>query len=92
LILPSEKNEDKGNIKYFAGDITKESSLEAVFQNTEGYEVIVIHAAGIISIEDEITPLLYNVNVNGTKNIIEQCLKYSVKRYLCEFSVHQYQR
>ncbi len=88
LILPSEKNEDKGNIKYFAGDITKESSLEAVFQNTEGYEVIVIHAAGIISIEDEITPLLYNVNVNGTKNIIEQCLKYSVKRLVYVSSVH----
>lgn len=88
LILPSERNEDNGNIKYYKGDVTKIESLEPIFQDTEDYEVIVIHAAGIISIEDEITPLLYNVNVNGTKNMITQCLKHSIKRMLYVSSVH----
>ena len=88
LILPSEVNKDNGNIKYYKGDITKEDTLQEIFSNTEGYEVIVIHAAGIISIENEITPLLYNVNVVGTKMIINQCFQYSVKRLLYVSSVH----
>lgn len=88
LILPSEENVDQGNIKYYKGDITIEDTLQEVFSKTDGYEVIVIHAAGIISIEDKITPLLYNVNVNGTKNIIKKCLEHSVKRLLYVSSVH----
>lgn len=88
LILPTEENIDNGNIKYYKGDITKEESLQEIFSEMEGFEVIVIHAAGIVSIENEITPLLYNVNVNGTKMIIKQCMKYQVKRLLYVSSVH----
>lgn len=88
LILPTEENTDNENIKYYKGDITKEKTLQEIFSNIEGYEVTVIHAAGIISIESEITPLLYNVNVNGTKMMIKQCMKYQVNRLLYISSVH----
>ncbi len=50
--------------------------------------MIVIHAAGIISITDEVTPLLYNVNVTGTRNVIEKCLRHNVRRLVYISSVH----
>lgn len=88
LILPSESGEDNSQIKYYKGDITKLETLDVIFADSSDYETIVIHAAGIISISSEVTPALYNVNVQGTKNIITQCKKYNVKRLLYVSSVH----
>lgn len=88
LILPSEENTDTETVKYYKGDITKPETLLDIFEQTDGYEVIVIHAAGLISIGDQITERLYNVNVNGTKNVIKACFKHSVKRLLYVSSVH----
>ncbi len=88
LILPTESGKDDQQITYYKGDITKMESLEEIFSGLECNEVIVIHAAGIISIGNEITPLLYNVNVKGTKNIIEQCMRHHVKRLVYVSSVH----
>lgn len=88
LLLPSENHEDSGNVKYYEGDITDLESMDAIFSGTEGYEVIVIHTAGLVSIEDKITLDLYDVNVNGTKNVISMCRKYRAKRMLYVSSVH----
>lgn len=88
LLLPSENHEDFGNVKYYKGDITDKESMEAIFSDKEDHEVIVIHAAGLVYIEDKITPNLYDVNVNGTKNVISMCRKYRAKRMLYVSSVH----
>lgn len=88
LILPFESGEDDKQITYCKGDITKIDTLEEIFSDLECNEVTVIHTAGIISIGDEVTPLLYNVNVKGTKNIIEQCMRHHVKRLVYVSSVH----
>lgn len=88
LILPGEEGTDDEIITYHKGDVTSADSLDAVFSHTGGYEVIVIHAAGIISISGGITPLLYNVNVMGTSNVIEKCLRYNVRRLIYVSSVH----
>ena len=88
LLLPSENHEDFGNVKYYKGDITDKESMEAIFSDKEDHEVIVIHAAGLVYIEDKITPNLYDVNVNGTKNVISMCRKHRVRRMLYVSSVH----
>lgn len=88
LILPSESNQDGGNVIYFKGDITKPESLRDVFSDIDGDCTVVIHAAGLISIGDEITPALYNVNVNGTRNIIEACRQNGIGRLVYVSSVH----
>ena len=88
LLLPSENHEDSGNVKYYKGDITDLESMDAIFSGTGGSEVIVIHTAGLVSIEDKITLDLYDVNVNGTKNVISMCRKYRAKRMLYVSSVH----
>ncbi len=88
LILPDENAEDEANVKYYKGDITKIDSLEEIFSDTDGYEVIVIHVAGLISIARVVSPLLYEVNVNGTKNVVSLSMKYNVKRLVYVSSVH----
>lgn len=91
LILPTESNHNSKYVTYYKGDITKPETLSEIFSDTENYDVYVIHAAGIISIGNEVTPLMYNVNVNGTKNIIEVCKNHEVKRLLYVSSVHAIQ-
>lgn len=88
LILPTEEGEDDGQITYYHGDITSPPSLEAIFTGLEGYDVIVIHAAGMISIGAELTPQLYEVNVLGTRHIIDQCTAHHVRRLVYVSSVH----
>ena len=88
LLLPSENNTDREKISYYKGDITVPETMEALFSGLENHAVTVIHAAGLISIGNEITPALYNVNVNGTRNVIAMCRKYGVRRLLYVSSVH----
>lgn len=88
LLLPKESHEDTGSITYFKGDVTEPVSMEEIFSGMDGYEVTVIHAAGLVSIENNITPDLYSVNVNGTRNVISMCRKHQVRRMLYVSSVH----
>lgn len=88
LILPTENGEDDRQLTYYRGDVSRPETLEGIFSDAECNEVIVIHAAGIISIENKGSPRLYEVNVNGTRNIIDQCLRHRVKRMVYISSVH----
>lgn len=89
LVLPNEKNIDKfpKQIEICYGDITNKLDLDNFFKN-DGYEHIVIHSAGIVSISSKYNELVYNVNVNGVKNIVDYCIKYKVKRLIHISSVH----
>jgi dihydroflavonol-4-reductase len=59
-------------------DITKPETLDKAFEGvTNCY-----HLAGVVSIASKITPALYAVNVQGTKNVTEACIKAGVKRML----------
>ncbi len=91
LVLPAEKAElkDCGNVRYVEGDVRDKKSLDRFFSGAQGYDrVYVIHAAGIVDISGVITPLLQEVNVGGTRNIIEMCQKYAVHRLVYVSSVH----
>ena len=63
-------------------------TLRPLFENTFGSEVYVIHTAGIISIENNVSEKLRQVNVGGTKNIVDLCKEYKVKRLVYVSSVH----
>ena len=58
LILPSEYNVDTDNVKYYKGDITRPYTMQDIFSGIDGPSTVVIHAAGIITIGDEITTAL----------------------------------
>lgn len=94
LLLPDTLTEaeakNPGNewLSYWIGDVCKPETLEDFFTVPKGMEPYVIHAAGIVDITEKVTPLLYEVNVNGTRNIIQCCQRYCVKRLLYVSSVH----
>ncbi len=88
LILPSEHGMDDRQVTYYHGDVSKPESLQEIFSYAECNEVVVIHAAGIISISDQENPLMNKVNVEGTRNIVAQCIRHHVKRLVYVSSVH----
>ncbi len=90
FVLPNDKNILllPKNIEIIYGDVTKKNDLERFFENKDNYKLIVIHCAGIVSITSKYNELVYNVNVNGTKNITDMCLENHVKRLLYVSSVH----
>lgn len=87
LILPGEIPILAG-VNYYYGDVTQPQTLRPLFENTSDSEVYVIHTAGIISIENNVSEKLRQVNVGGTKNIVDLCKEYRVKRLVYVSSVH----
>lgn len=75
----SIKSLENLNCKIYYGDVTNKESLSSIFENTNGKEVLVIHCAAIVYIKSKYNPLIYNVNVNGTKNIVDKVLELNAK-------------
>ena len=65
--------------KIYYGDITNKSTLSSIFENINGKEVFVIHCAAVVYIKSKYNPFIYNVNVNGTKNIVDKVLEIKAK-------------
>lgn len=62
--------------------------MRPMFTDIENAEVLVIHTAGIVDISENVSPLLYDVNVGGTRNLIALCREYTVRRLVYVSSVH----
>ena len=71
------------------GDVRDRESLEALFEGLDrDAEVYVIHTAGIVSITEKMPENLWEVNVAGTRNVVELCLEHGVKKLVHVSSVH----
>lgn len=88
LVLPSEKNIPQGNLETFYADVTNKESLIPFLRMDKDTELIVIHCAGIVSITTKYNQMVYNVNVIGTKNIVDLCKDLNVKKLIYVSSVH----
>lgn len=62
------------------GDLLDHASLEELFTVPEGSEVVVIHCASIVTLNPDPSPKVHAVNVDGTRNIVEMCLRHRVKK------------
>lgn len=71
-------------VEIMEGDVRHLESLIKAFQNSD----IVYHLAGIIAIQTGQNKLLHDVNVTGTRNVIEACLKTGVRRLVYTSSIH----
>ena len=76
---PAEKYLPKG-IEIVHGDLLDKASLEQFFTTDEDDEVYVIHCASIVWVKVEANPMVRAVNVDGTANIIDQCLRHRVRK------------
>ena len=74
-------------IRVCMGDVCDPSSLDAFLEGADG-ESCVIHCAGIVSVASRPGEQLYNVNVGGTKNIIDACISHGVGKLVYVSSVH----
>ena len=92
LIFHNEKIEgfDISKVEVVEGDICDKDSLKTLFKNDDNYELIFIHCAGIITIASKNDDRVYNVNVNGTKNVVNLCKENHVKRLIYISSVHAF--
>lgn len=90
LVLPNEiaVGIEGLPVEIIYGDVRISDSLDPLFVGLEAFEVIVIHTAGIVSIKSEFNKDVYDVNVQGTMNIVNKCEQYSVKRLIYVSSVH----
>ncbi len=62
------------------GDLLDGAALDRFFAVPEGSEVIVIHAASIVTLDPRPNEKVRAVNVDGTRNIVERCLRHKVKK------------
>lgn len=88
LLFGEEEEKDEENIHYYKGDVRDAESLRPLFEECGGMDTYVIHTAGIVDISNHVSQKLYDVNVNGTKNIVALCREYKVKRLVYVSSVH----
>lgn len=88
LLLPGEEGIPDDRFTYIQGDVTAPETLDPLFEDTDGAQTTVIHCAGIVSIQKKVSPALYRVNVTGTRNLIEKCIQYRVRRLVYVSSVH----
>ena len=88
FLLPGEPTDSLDGLHYETarGNVLNKKSLEAAFKGAKA----VFHLAGIIAITPGKRKLLYDVNVQGTKNVINACLKMKVKRLIYTSSIHAF--
>ncbi|MDG1810796.1 MAG: SDR family oxidoreductase [Polaribacter sp.] len=65
-------------INWIKADITEITSLATLFKNVE----VVYHAAALVSFDDKEYQKMRQVNIEGTANIVNLCIDFSVKK-LC---------
>ena len=89
LRLFVQEGEDTSHIgKYAAeivrGDIRDKFAVSAAVRGCDD----VFHLAGLVKISGVHKKLVYDINVGGTKNVVQACLEKKVKRLLHVSSVH----
>lgn len=63
------------------GDITVEEDLNQFF-NVSDRDIYVIHCASIVTVSGDYNPKVYEVNVNGTKNMLKKAMEKKVKKFV----------
>lgn len=81
FVLNGESISSLNNLKcsIYYGDVTKADTLNSVFDGCDGIEIFVIHCAAVVYIKSKYNSKVYDVNVNGTKNIVDKVLEYNAK-------------
>lgn len=90
LVLPGDKSAGflEGMASLCEGDVTKKESLTPFFTLPKGDQAVVIHAAGIVSIASKFNQRVFDVNVGGTRNVLELCCETGVQKLVHVSSVH----
>lgn len=66
-----------GLVQWVEGDILDINSLETAMDGMD----FVVHAAAVVSFIPRDRKMMYKVNVEGTANVVNVCLKYKVQKF-----------
>ena len=67
-------------VEITVGDLLDTDALSEFFNVENPTELIVLHCASYVSLNPEWDSRVYETNVTGTQNIVDQCLKHNVKK------------
>ncbi|MFH1523525.1 MAG: NAD-dependent epimerase/dehydratase family protein, partial [Chloroflexota bacterium] len=76
------------DVEQVEGDVLDPVSLDAAMKDVE----IAYHLAGIISIMPGKNPLVWRVNVEGTRNVLEAARRARIRRLVYTSSIHAIRR
>jgi len=90
LVLPGEDLSplDGLEIEYYKGNVLDYESILPALSGVDN----VFHLAGIISIMPGQDPVVQDVNVNGTRNMVKAARAAGVKRFVYTSSIHAFKR
>jgi dihydroflavonol-4-reductase len=90
LVMPGDKAASSlpEGIERIYGDLLDKAAIGQFFDIPEDAETIVIHCAGIVSTSMKSSKKIYEVNVGGTKNIVDACVSNTVKKLVYVSSIH----
>lgn len=78
FVLPNDKamKHIPKEVEIFEGDLCDINSLEKFFTVPNGMKTIVLHIASVVTVDPTYNQKVIDINVNGTKNIIDLCLSH----------------
>lgn len=90
LILPGDISAQRlpAGVEKCEGNILDPGDLERFFADAPGAEVMVIHCAGLVSTVWNYDAQVFQINVRGTENVVQQCVRSRVKKLVYTSSVH----
>ena len=63
-------------VEIVTGDLCDINSLENFFKVPDDTQTIILHVASMVTVNPDYNQKLMDINVGGTKNIIEKCLEH----------------
>jgi len=93
MVLPGDTSQAlQGlDVEIVKGDLVNPEDIEHLFsfvKNIDSSQVIVIHTAGIVSIDFKEKELIDKVNFGGTRNIVDACVNHQIGKLIYTSSVH----
>jgi dihydroflavonol-4-reductase len=64
----------------FSGNILDIESLDRFFDLPADADAYVIHCAGMVSLATDYSRIVHDVNVVGTRNVIDECIRHKVRK------------
>lgn len=78
FVLPNDKAVKylPEGIEIIYGDLTNKDDLEKLFKVGSNQESVILHIGSIVTVDPEFNQRVIDVNVGGTKNIIDLCKEH----------------
>ncbi|MCX6143580.1 MAG: SDR family oxidoreductase [Ignavibacteriales bacterium] len=71
------------NVEHAFGDVRDKDSVKSAMKGCD----TVFHTAAIVSYWKKERPLMFDVNIGGTRNVVESCIELGIKKFIHTSSI-----